>query len=295
MKKIIFLFVFMFSVTGLVLAQETETETETQIMTENGTPLEDYYVDGVVKRQLIDESPVIQFDQPRESDVVWERKLWRVIDVREKMNISFRSPHKPFFTIMKDMAENGDIAVFKDEGFREPLTIDEIAGTFSRIDTTTTIDYDTYEEKVTIVKNDLNWEDIRQFRLKEVWYFDKETSRLKSRILGIAPLIDRIDTDTGEYKYTEVLFWIYYPEAKDHFARVRVENDDNDISPMSWYDLFEMRMFSSYITKRSNPLDMRLKDIYTEGTDELRGVDRLMASDKIKAELFNFEHDLWEY
>ncbi len=290
MKKVIFLFSFICSI-SFINAQETET----QIMTENGTPLEDFYVDGVVKRQLIEESPILEFDQPRESDVVWERKLWRVIDVREKMNVTFRSPLKPFFTVLKEMAQNGDVAVFKDEAFREPLTIDEIEGKFSRVDTVTSLDYDTYEEKVEIVKNDLNWEDVKQFRMKEVWYFDKETATMNCRILGLAPLIDRIDTETGEFKYTEVLFWIYYPEAKDHFARVRVENNNNDISPMSWYNLFEKRMFASYITKRSNPLDMRLQDIYTQGSEELQGIDKLMASDRIKAELFNFEHDLWEY
>lgn len=288
-KKIIFFFGFVCGFGFMATAQETET----QIVTESGTPLEDYYVDGVVKRTLIDESPVLEFDQPRESDVVWERKLWRVIDVREKMNIVFRSPHLPFFNVIKQMAENGDVAVFKDEFFKEPMTIDDIQQKLSPVDTVTSLDYDTYEETVNIVRNDINYEDVKQFRVKEVWYFDKETARMKCRILGIAPLLDRVNLETGEFKYTEVLFWIYYPEAKEHFARVRVENDNNDISPMSWYDLFEMRFFSSYIMKQSNTLNMRLADIY-QGY-EREGIDRLMESDKIKAELFNFEHDLWEY
>ena len=59
---------------------------------------------------------------------------------------------------------------------------------------------------------------------------------------------------------------------------------------MTWYDLFEKRFFSSYIYKASNVLDLRLKDIYADS-----GIDRLLESQKIKAELFNFEHDLWEY
>jgi len=58
---------------------------------------------------------------------------------------------------------------------------------------------------------------------------------------------------------------------------------------MSWYDLFESRFFSSYIYKASNSLDAPLKNIYDDG------LDALLESEKIKAELFNFEHDLWEY
>ena len=277
----------------LALAFTASAQEETQIVTESGTPLEDIYIDGVVKRNIIDESPVIEYDHVREADVVWERKLWRIIDVREKMNVIFRSPLKPFFNILKELAENGDIAVFKDEFFREPMTIDEIEKTLNRIDTTTVFDYDTYEEKITVVRNDINWEDIKQFRLKEVWYFDKELSVLRSRILGISPILDNIDPDTGELKYSLPLFWIYYPEAREHFAKFRVENDFNDISPLSWYDLFEQRYFASYIMKKSNTLDLRIEDLYY-GYDR-EGIDRLMESDKIKAELFNFEHDLWEY
>ena len=268
-------------------------EDDTQIITESGTPLEDIYIDGIVKRNLIDESPVIEYDHVREADAVWERKVWRIIDVREKMNIPFRSPKEPFFNILKELAENGDIAVFQDEFFREPMTIDEIEGTLYRIDTTTVFDYDTYEEKITVVRNDVNWNDIKQFRVKEVWYFDKELSVMNTRILGISPILDNYDPTTGELKYSLPLFWIYYPEAREHFSRHRIMNDYNDIAPLTWYDLFEQRYFASYIMKRSNTLDLRIEDMYY-GYDR-EGIDRLMESEKIKAELFNFEHDLWEY
>ncbi len=281
-------FLFFLCLTIGVSAQD-----DTQIITESGTPLEDIYIDGVVKRNLITESPIIEYDHVREADAVWERKLWRIIDVREKLNIPFRSPHKPFFNILKELAENGDVAVFKDEFFREPMTIEEINKTLYRIDTTTVFDYDTYEEKIKVVRNDVNWNDIKQFRIKEVWYFDKELSVLKARILGISPILDNYDPTTGEFKYALPLFWIYYPEARESLARIRVESDYNEISPLSWYDLFEQRAFASYIMKRSNMLDLRIEDMYY-GYDR-QGIDRLMESDKIKAELFNFEHDLWEY
>jgi hypothetical protein len=57
---------------------------------------------------------------------------------------------------------------------------------------------------------------------------------------------------------------------------------------MTWEDLFEMRFFASYIYKESNVYDRRLQDY-------LSGVDLLLEADKIKQEIFNFEHDLWSY
>ena len=264
-----------------------------QVVGEAGTPLEDIYIDGIVKRTLVEESPVIEYDHIREADVSWERKMWRIIDTREKMNIAFRSPKAPFFSILRSMAENGDIAIFRDEFFREPLTTDEVDKKLNRVDTTLVWDPTTYEEKLQVVRNTINWEDIKQFRVKEVWYFDKELSVMKNRLLGIGPILQSVDEDTGEFKYQEVLFWVYYPEARYSLAKHRVQNSNNDIAPMSWYDLLENRFFASYIIKESNPLDLRVEDIINGY--EREGIDRLMESDRIKAELFNFEHDLWEY
>ena len=277
-------------ITGLLFSVISYGQVE---VTESGTPLEDIYIDGIVKRTLVEESPVIEYDHIREADVAWERKMWRILDTREKMNIAFRSPKAPFFSILRSMAENGDIAIFRDEFFREPLTTEEVDKKLNRVDTTLVWDPDTYEEKLQVVRNEINWEDIKQFRLKEVWYFDKELSVMKNRILGIGPILQSIDEDTGEFKYQEVLFWVYYPEARYPLAKQRVQNSNNDIAPMSWYDLLENRFFASYIIKESNPLDLRVKDLINGY--EREGIDRLMESDRIKAELFNFEHDLWEY
>ena len=204
----------------LVLSFGLSAQNEKQIITESGTPLEDIYIDGITKRSLVQEAPVIEYEIVREADAVWEKKIWRVIDIREKLNVPFRSPKKPFFTILRELAENGDVAVFEDEGFRIPLTVEQIDAKINRIDTTTVFDYDTYEEKVEIVASEINWEDIKKFRIKEVWFFDKEVSQLECRILGISPIHDNVDMDTGELKYSLPLFWVYYPEARTHFAKI---------------------------------------------------------------------------
>jgi gliding motility associated protien GldN len=113
---------------------------------------------------------------------------------------------------------------------------------------------------------------------------------MKVRILGIAPIRDYYDEDTGAFKYEAPMFWVYYPEAREVFSRHRVFNEYNDAAPMTWFDLFELRRFSSYVYKESNVLDARLVDLFP-----LNGIDRLMESDNIKKDLFNWEHDLWTY
>ena len=84
------------------------------------------------------------------------------------------------------------------------------------------------------------------------------------------------------------MFWVYYPDARYMFARHTAFRTGNDASPLTWEDILEMRFFSSHIYKERNVLDLRLKDIYS-------GVDLLLEGEKIKQEIFNFEHDLWSF
>ncbi|NRB51163.1 MAG: gliding motility protein GldN [Saprospiraceae bacterium] len=251
---------------------------------------QDRPLDDIVEKRTITEKRVLAYDHIREADIFWEKRVWRVIDTREKMNLPFAYPERPFFSILMDAAEAGEITVYsvEDDKFSQRLTPDEVKAMGASVDTITTFDPVTYEEKIEIVTNDINPEDVKRFRLKEIWFFDEETSTLQVRILGIAPLLDVKDENTGEFRYEQPMFWVYYPEARETLARERVFNFKNDSTNQTWEDLLEARFFSSYIIKASNVHDRRLQEY-------LSGVDLLLESEKIRQEIFNFEHDLWSY
>ena len=259
------------------------------IMTESGEINDDRPLDDIVEKRLTLEKRVLPYDHIREADIFWEKRIWRVIDIREKMNLPFSYPERPFFTILMEAAESEEITVYstEDDKFSNPLTPDEVAAMGATIDTIITFDPETYEEQLQIVRNELNPEDVKRFRIKEIWFFDEESSKLQVRVLGIAPLID-VKDDNGNFRYEQPMFWVYYPEAREVLAREHAFNFANDTAPMTWEDIFEMRFFSSYIYKESNVFDRRLQDY-------LSGVDLLLEADKIKNEIFNFEHDLWSY
>ncbi len=272
-----------------LLAQDPE---EIEVKTEVSEP-DDFGeapLDDVVKKEVMSERRVLAYQPIRESDIFWEKRVWRIIDVREKMNLPFAYPEEPFFRILSDAAANGEMPVYStdDDKFTKRLSTDDVLSMLSKTDTIVTFDPETYEEKVQIVRNDINWADVKRFRIKEIWYFDKETSTMQVRILGIAPLIDVKDSE-GNFRYEKVMFWVYYPQARELFARHRVFTlGGNTNATISWEDLFEMRYFASFIIKESNVYDRRIEDY-------ARGVDALWESDRIKNQIFNFEHDLWQY
>lgn len=265
--------------------------------TESSLPGEDFFIDDIVDKRLIVENKIMDYQPIREADIAWEVRIQRVIDTREKLNLPFRSEELNLFSTLIELVKNEEITVFSDEKFKAPMTKDDIDKKMFSLDTITDFDYDTYTEVIKVVKNDIAWADIKSYRVKEIWFFDKETSTMRQRILGIAPIYAKPkEIESGIAPYP--LFWVYYPEARVPLARYRTFNESNDIAPMTWTDLFDSRVFTSYIYKRSNVLDYRLKDFYVANPDaevDMSGIDMLLHSDKIKSELFNFEHDLWEY
>lgn len=282
MQRLFLYFVFFF----LLFNLSAQTQGEP---TESSEP----YLDDIVKRSLVFEAKVLPYEALREADIPWSKKMWRVIETREKINIAFRNPTRPLFKILIDGINNGQVSAFKDEDFKEMMSTEDVKKQIFRVDSIPYYDPDTYEETIKVVESEINADDIKRYRVKEIWYFDKEASMLKVRILGISPLHETVDPTTGELKYELPLFWIYYPEIRDVLAKETVVSDYNDMFPMTWYDLFENRMFSSYIFKTTNVLDLRLADKFEKSLDP--NMDILLESERIKEELFNFEQDLWSY
>jgi len=260
------------------------------IITESSAPdEEEHFLDGVVERTNIHESQILDYAPMREADVPWERTIWRVIDVREKINAPFTNPLRPLVTILTEAAESGEITVFENDEFLHPLNPDEVSAQLFTIDTTRVLDPETYEEEIVITESTVDPLSIQRYRIKEVWYFNNKTSRLGVRILGISPLRDIYSDETGEFMFEIPMFWVYYPQAREILGRERAFVTGNDAAPMTWYDVMEMRRFSSYIFKASNVYDERISAFYEDR------IDQLIESQDIEDELFNFEMDFWSY
>jgi gliding motility associated protien GldN len=134
-----------------------------------------------------------------------------------------------------------------------------------------------------------------KFRIKEEVVFDKESSRLFWRILGIAPLFNKYTAQTNQLVGADqVAFWVYYPDLRPTLGRYKVYNGKNYGLNQSWEELFENRMFSGRIVKSSvdNPFDKYIDEIPgLKGN----GVFQLLEGERIKEKIFNYELDLWSY
>ncbi len=250
---------------------------------------------SMLKEKIMSQRRILEYPVTREADIFWEKYIWGVIDTREKMNLTFTSPHSPFFKLMVDAIGNSDIVAYTDDTFEEIIDQDAVNQMLFTTETTTVVNPETYEEEVKTVTNEMDYNSVKKFRIKEVWFFDKKSSVMRVRIVGIAPLQDK-SNETGEITYEEPLFWIYWPQARHYFARHKAYTVGNDANTISWDDYLEMRYFSYYITKESNTRDVAIKNLpFYQGDDIKSKRMRMLKSMHIKEEIFNFEHDLWSY
>ncbi len=245
--------------------------------------------DGIYDRITAVEKQPLKYDHLREADIFWEKRVWRVIDTRQKMNIAFSNPKEPLIDVLLGAIHEKDskVRIFLEDYFETPIDTTELSGQLGSVDTIMVVDPDTYEETQEIVRNDFDWTSVKKFRLKEDWVFDEESGRMIVRVLGIAPIRDIFD-ENGNYRGQNAMFWAYYPDLRETLTRHEVTKATNNAQRLSWDDMLHMRYFQSYIMKESNEYDRRIKD-YSSGTDAL------MEAERVKQELFQKEHNLWSY
>ena len=288
MKTILF-FILTFGAGLTICAQQRQDQEQVSSTSSKPVPnpQRSKPLDDIVQRKIMQDRQVLSYSPIREADIFWEKRVWRIIDVREKMNQPFTYPKTTLFDIITKAAEEGKVTLYTQDDDSFSYQVESMEGILFTRDTVPVTNLTTEVIEYVPVENRINSEDIKRYRVKELWYFDENTSTMKVRILGIAPLKEVYDNNDN-FRYETAMFWVYYPELRKELAKHKVFNPLNDRSLMSWEDLFEMRMFASTIYKASNVQNNRLQDY-------LSGVDLLLEADKIKQEIFNFEHDLWSY
>jgi gliding motility associated protien GldN len=240
-----------------------------------------------------------RYQSLREADIMWSKRTWRVLDLREKLNLPMYYPTEPrvclmsLFDVLKCAILEGDLIAFDnpvfDDEFISPLTKDEVKKMLVTWDSTYMIqDINDPDNMIqTPLKMEITSTDVHQYWIKEDWFFDKQRSVMEVRIIGICPLILK-KTESGEVIGSKPLFWIYFPEVRPYLAKAAVFNRWNDTERMSYDELFQKRMFASYIYKESNVYDRTIADYR-------KGIDALLESNEISEQIFTFESDFWQY
>jgi len=256
------------------------------------------------QKEANDEKP-LAYGFVDDRDVMWSKTVWEIIDLDERVNFPYYYPtdtlnlgpdRRSLFDVLKKNLSNSNIKeVYKSAYFQEKLTYDEIIERLVAVDTTDAgyeqYNADGFVDPQFIERRRITAAEIRQYKIKGTWYFDKRLGELKYRLLAVCPVAPdvAVKSQPGEEEDLVELFWVWFPDARSSLNKNKVFNTRNSSQPITYDHMLNSRRFSSVIYKEENIYeDREVKDYIYE--DALR---MLLESERIKSVIRDFEQDMW--
>lgn len=260
-------------------------KTEAQLMMDNDKPLEYGYVD--------------------DRDIMFSKMTWERIVLDERVNFPLYYPvdtnniganRRSLFDVLMKAVKNGDIKnIYSDSYFTTKRTLKDIQDAMVMVDTSDVgidqFNAEGYVDEEYIIRREISSYDVKEYRIKGLWYFDKRQGELRYRLLGIAPVTPDVNFLDAEQQDLVELFWIFYPEAREVLHKAKAFNNKNSAMPISFDHLLNSRRFNALMYKEENVYGDREITEYIPDN----ALMQLLESERIKEKIRDFEQDMWSY
>lgn len=246
-------------------------------------------VDGFYNYTILDNASPFNYPQINPSNVRFYKRIWRDIDLTDPKNQVLAVPGSTLIETILDGLKTGKLTAYDpgDDSFKTRVSAQQVMSKL--VDTVLIPVFDNNGNQIDSKKqlNDFDPQRITKFRIKEDIFFDKQRSKIESRIIGIAPLMS-LNTDQAIVGEAPA-FWLYFPECRRVFVKKDVSDPDKNMFDMSMDDIFLQRKFASKIIKESNTTGQRIVD-YTKDSSEQE-----KEAMRIEAGIEEYKKKVWGY
>lgn len=248
-----------------------------------------------------------------EQDVLFKKTVWRKIDLREKQNKPLFSENREITKIIINAVKSGELTAYKSDSVNTPLTREEFVANLTPKESGDQLS----EEEIAAgfgkpqeeddawgaalgnkatngsaapVSNEFFPKQLYLLELKENVVFDKKRSRMYHDIQTITLKVPAtlnplgFEQVAGSFKMSDLV-----RVFRNNPDQAIWYNSQNDAQHKNLADAFDLWLFSSYITKISNPGDRDLASIYGGGKKGL------LAAQEAAEALIEYEYSLWSY
>jgi gliding motility associated protien GldN len=240
-----------------------------------------------------------------DKDVLWSKTVWETIVLDERANFPLYYPvdtmnigkeRRSLYDVLIKNIKNGKIEnIYTDSYFTGKQTYDQVAEGLIKIDTLDS-GYEQFNagEPISpefIDTTQITALNVKQFKIKGLWYFDKRQGELKYRLIGLCPVVpDVYFLDDAEPQLVDT-FWLYFRDVRDILNEAMCFNNKNTAMPISFDHMLNARRFHAYPYKEENVYeDREIKDYIPENA-----LMQLLESDRIRTKIRDFELDQWQY
>ena len=228
---------------------------------------------------------------PSDQNIRFYKRIWRDIDLKEKENEIFNTPGSTLIEAIIKGINTGVLTAYNpvDESFKKRYSARQAIASLTDSVLVSKYDMNGNQISSSMSLNDFNPENITKYRIKEDIFYNKQSARIETRIIGIAPL-KRIEIAGEDAAVAnQPAFWLYFPQARYVLINMDVTDPDKEIYDLSMDDIFIQRRFRSQIIRESKPNGERIADYAkTEG-------EMLQEAERIEQKIKDYKEKTWAY
>lgn len=245
--------------------------------------------DGFYQANSMEDAVPFAYPEVNKKNIRFYKRVWRDIDLKDDKNAILAIPGNSLIEVVMKAIEKGKLSLYSpdDDSFKGRLSAQEGMARFADSVLVPIFDDEGNQIDSKMTLNEFDPSRVTKFRVKEDIFFDKQRSRLETRIIGVAPLMNiTTSAELAESVGSTPAFWLYFPQLRYSLVQVDISDPDKGLYDMSMDDFFVQNKFASTIIRESSPGMLQNVKADENGTQQLDGR-------KVEEKLDAYKKKLW--
>ena len=245
--------------------------------------------DGFYQANSMEDAVPFAYPEVNKKNIRFYKRVWRDIDLKDDKNAILAIPGNSLIEVVMKAIEKGKLSLYSpdDDSFKGRLSAQEGMARFADSVLVPIFDDEGNQIDSKMTLNEFDPSRVTKFRVKEDIFFDKQRSRLETRIIGVAPLMNiTTSAELAESVGATPAFWLYFPQLRYSLVQVDISDPDKGLYDMSMDDFFVQNKFASTIIRESSPGMLQNVKADENGTQQLDGR-------KVEEKLDAYKKKLW--